>query len=125
MLNTLFIFMGAGVGGLFRYWISTLTYSFLGKSFPFGTLVVNISGCLLMGFLFILLVEKFDGLGPQLRSLLLIGFLGGYTTFSSFSIETMNLFENGQLLNGFLYIALSMSLCIMATWMGIILGRQL
>ncbi|OGT60920.1 MAG: camphor resistance protein CrcB [Gammaproteobacteria bacterium RIFCSPHIGHO2_12_FULL_45_12] len=125
MLNTLLIFLGAGLGGVSRYWISNITYSFLGRQFPCGTLVVNISGCFLMGLLFVLILERFDGMGPQLRSLLLIGLLGGYTTFSSFSIETLNLFESGAYLSAALNILFSVILCIAATWLGVMGGRQL
>ncbi|MBX3708226.1 MAG: fluoride efflux transporter CrcB [Gammaproteobacteria bacterium] len=125
MLDTLLIFVGAGCGGVFRYWISNISYWFLGRQFPYGTLIVNVSGCFLMGLLFILLIERFNGLGSQLRSLLLIGLLGGYTTFSSFSIETLNLFENGAFLSGVANILLSIILCLAATWLGVIGGRQL
>jgi CrcB protein len=125
VLDTFLIFVGAGCGGVFRYWISNVSYWFLGRQFPYGTLIVNVSGCFLMGLLFILLLERFNGIGPQLRSLLLIGFLGGYTTFSSFSIETLNLFENGASLSGALNILLSVILCLAATWLGVIGGRQL
>lgn len=125
MLNTLLIFLGAGTGGVCRYWISNIIYSILGRQFPYGTLVVNVSGCFLMGILFVLLLERFDGVGPQLRSFLLIGFLGGYTTFSSFSIETLNLLESGDTLNGLLNILLSVILCITATWAGVLGGRHL
>lgn len=125
MINTFLIFLGAGLGGVFRYWISNSIYWLFGRQFPYGTLVVNVSGCFLMGLLFVLILERFDGLGPQLRSLLLIGLLGGYTTFSSFSIETLNLFENGEWLSGSLNIFLSVILCIVAAWLGVIGGRQL
>lgn len=125
MLDTLLIFVGAGCGGVFRYWISNISYWFLGRQFPYGTLIVNVSGCFLMGLLFVLLIERFNGAGPQLRSLLLIGLLGGYTTFSSFSIETLNLFENGAPLGGVANILLSITLCLAATWLGVIGGRQL
>lgn len=125
MFNTLLIFVGAGCGGVLRYWISNLSYWFLGRQFPYGTLIVNVSGCFLMGLVFILLIERFDGIAPQLRSLLLIGLLGGYTTFSSFSIETLNLFENGAPLAGVTNILLSVILCLAATWLGVIGGRQL
>ena len=125
MLDTLLIFVGAGCGGVLRYWISNITYGFLGRQFPYGTLIVNVSGCFLMGLLFVLLLERFNGVGPQLRSLLLIGLLGGYTTFSSFSIETLNLFENGAPLTGLANILLSITLCLAATWLGVIGGRQL
>ena len=125
MLDILLIFVGAGCGGVFRYFISNISYWLLGRQFPYGTLVVNVSGCFLMGFLFVFLLERLNGAAPELRSLLLIGLLGGYTTFSSFSIETLNLFENGAALSGIVNILLSIILCLAATWLGIIAGRQL
>ena len=125
MINTLLIFLGAGFGGVFRYWISNGVYWCVGREFPYGTLVVNVSGCFLMGFLFVLILERFNGSGPQLRALLLIGLLGGYTTFSSFSIETLNLFENGAWMSAVLNIFLSITLCMIAAWLGLIGGRQL
>lgn len=124
MLNILLIFLGSGVGGVFRYGVSTGVYSFLGRQFPYGTLVVNASGSLLMGLLFALLLERVDGIAPQLRSLLLIGFLGGYTTFSSFSVETLNLFESGAWVSAILNIFVSVTLCLAMTWVGILGGRQ-
>lgn len=125
MSETILIFIGAGLGGVLRFWISNISYFFLGRQFPYGTLIVNVSGCFLMGLLFVLLLERFNGSGSQLRSLLLIGLLGGYTTFSSFSIETLNLFENGAFLSGATNILLSIMLCLAATWLGVIGGRQL
>ena len=125
MINTLLIFLGSGVGGVFRYGVSNGAYWFVGRQFPYGTLVVNASGSFLMGLLFALLLERFDGIGPQLRSLLLIGFLGGYTTFSSFSIETLNLFESGAWVSAILNIFVSVTLCLALTWLGILGGRQL
>lgn len=125
MINAILIFLGAGVGGVLRYWVSHGIHSFIGRSFPYGTLVVNVSGSLLMGFLFVLITERFNGFGVQLRSLILIGLLGGYTTFSSFSIETINLMENGQALSAVANIFLSTILCILAAWFGVIGGRML
>lgn len=125
MGNIVLIFLGAGVGGVLRYCVSTFIYSFSAKQFPYGTLFVNVSGCLLMGFLFVLIIERFDGLGPSLRSLLLIGLLGGYTTFSSFSIETINLIENGEWAYAIANILLSTLCCIAATWIGLIGARLL
>jgi fluoride exporter len=123
--HAILIFLGSGLGGLCRYWVSNGVYFLLGRVFPYGTLVVNISGCLLMGFFFSLIIERMGTLGIALRSLVLIGFLGGYTTFSAFSIETMTLFENGALFSAGLNIILSLTLCIIATWLGTLGGRLL
>jgi len=125
MIHTLLIFLGAGVGGVLRYGISNLTYGLLGRQFPYGTLVVNASGSFLMGVLFVLLLDRFNGIGPQLRSFILIGFLGGYTTFSSFSIETLHLFESGAWLSASLNICLSITICLALTWLGMLGGRHL
>jgi fluoride exporter len=125
MMNTGLIFLGAGLGGICRYWVSNGTYWFLGRQFPYGTLFVNATGCFIMGFLFVLMLERFNDLGQHFRSLLLVGFLGGYTTFSSFSIETLNLYENGDWFAAGLNIVLSISICIVLTWLGVVWGRQL
>lgn len=124
MNNVLLIGLGSGIGGIFRYLLSSMVHQYFGRTFPYGTLLVNTVGCLLMGFLFAILLERFDGIGEHLRAFLLIGFLGGFTTFSSFSIETLNLFENGQLLYAFLNILVSIILCLSLTWLGMLLGRQ-
>lgn len=125
MSNALLIFFGAGLGGLCRYWVSNEVYGLLGQTFPYGTLLVNISGSFLMGLLFTLILERFSSIAPHLRSFLLIGFLGGYTTFSSFSLETVTLFENGAWLSAVLNVLLSVGLCVSFTCLGIIGGRLL
>jgi len=125
VINILLIFFGAGLGGVLRYLVANNVYSAMGRQFPYGTLVVNVSGCFLMGILFAFLLDRFDGWGPELRALLLIGFLGGYTTFSSFSIETLNLVENGAWLGAASNIFFSVILCLIATWIGLIGGRHL
>jgi CrcB protein len=124
MLNQLFLIaIGGAVGSVLRYLVSTGVYSLIGRLFPFGTLTVNIIGSLAMGFLSVFLLERFNGLAPHLRALLLVGFLGGFTTFSAFSLETLALFENGDFILGLLNILLSVSLCLVAVWFGTILGR--
>lgn len=125
MINNILIFIGAGFGGVFRYWVSNGTYFILGRQFPYGTLVVNVSGCFLMGVLFVLTLERYHSIGSELRALLLVGLLGGYTTFSSFSIETINLLESGNWLSALMNIFLSIILCVIATWLGVIGGRNL
>lgn len=125
MMTPFLIFLGAGLGGVFRYWIANAVYFVCGRQFPYGTLVVNVTGCLLMGFLFTIISERFDGYGAPLRAFILIGLLGGYTTFSSFSLETLNLFENGAWLGAGLNVLLSMALCFLAVWAGVIGGRHI
>lgn len=125
VVYVLLIFIGSGLGGIFRYWVSNLSYMIFGRQFPYGTLLVNVSGCFLMGFCFVLILERYAGLSSLLRSFILIGFLGGYTTFSSFSIETMNLFESGDWFKAIMNIVLSLCLCLIATGVGIIGGKQL
>ncbi len=125
MMNNILIFLGAGVGGIFRYWISNGIYWLLGLQFPYGTLVVNASGSFLMGLLFVVILDRFAWIGPELRSLLLVGFLGGYTTFSAFSFETLNLFESRAWLSAMLNIFLNVIVCILLAWLGTIVGRQL
>jgi CrcB protein len=115
---------GGALGALLRYWMSSGVYALLGRSFPSGTLVVNVLGSLVMGFLTILLLERMGG-GATLRAFLLIGLLGAFTTFSTFSIETLDLVESGQHLKALLNILLSVVLCIGAAALGVMLARQL
>lgn len=113
------------MGGLTRYWISHALYGLIGRSFPLGTLVVNATGCLLMGVLSVLILERCLDLNGYLRVFLLIGFLGGYTTFSAFSLETLNLFEQGVWWVALSNLLLNVGLGITLTWLGMFLGRQL
>lgn len=124
MNRILLIALGSGAGGVLRYLISTAAYRWLGREFPYGTLAVNAVGSFLIGLLFVILLEHFTEFADHLRSLLIIGFLGGFTTFSSFSIETINLLENGEIYRGFLNVIISVALCLSLTWLGILLGRQ-
>ncbi len=125
MQNTLLIFFGCGFGGLFRYWVSNFAYLLLGRDFPYGTLVVNVSGAFIVGLLTALVQERLSILESPMRALLLIGLLGGYTTFSTFSIETLTLFESANYTGAALNIALSVFLCLIAVWLGTLVGRQL
>ncbi len=115
---------GGAVGAVLRYGLSNLVHLFLGRGFPFGTLTVNLVGSLLMGFFYVLLVERTLS-STEWRAALLIGLLGAFTTFSTFSIETLSLLEQGEQLRAGLNILLSVSLCLLACWAGLQMGRQL
>jgi len=124
MTQVLAIAAGGAIGALLRYWTSLAVHSRLGTGFPYGTLAVNILGSLLMGFLYIWLIERMAA-GPALRAFLLIGVLGAFTTFSAFSMETLNLIEGGQAGKALLNIAVSITVCIAAAALGIFAARQL
>jgi fluoride exporter len=124
MNQLLAIAIGGALGSVARYGMSNGVYALFGRGFPYGTLAVNVLGSLAMGFLFVLFLERFASNGV-LRAGVLIGVLGGFTTFSSFSIETFNLIEAGEVFKAGLNMALSLALCITATWLGAIIGRQL
>lgn len=116
---------GAGaVGALMRFWLAGWVYGLFGRDFPYGTLAVNVIGCLAMGISFALLVERL-GSAPEWRALVMIGFLGAFTTFSTFSLETLQLIEGGELGRALTNVAVSLILCLGATWIGILAGRQL
>ena len=89
MKMIILIALGGGLGAVCRYLLSKVMGTLLGTSFPFGTLVVNIIGAFLIGFIGFILFERTFHLGAELRALIIIGLLGGFTTFSSFSYETV------------------------------------
>lgn len=124
MQMTLAIAAGGALGALLRYWMSTGVHAFTGHGFPYGTLAVNITGSLLMGMLYVLFIERMD-VDPLWRGALLIGLLGAFTTFSTFSIETLNLLENGEPLKAVVNVLASVSVCIVACWIGMVGGRQI
>lgn len=124
MYQSIAIAAGGALGALLRYWISNGVYGMLGRDFPYGTLAVNVLGSLAMGLLYVLLLER-SAAAPEWRALLLVGVLGAFTTFSAFSIETLILLEDGALLRAMLNVALSVSICIAAAWLGVIVARSL
>lgn len=124
-MNTLFyIALGGAVGAVMRYTVSNGIHALLGRGFPYGTLTVNVLGSLVMGFLYIFLIERLSN-NLALRASLMIGFLGAFTTFSTFSIETFNLLENGEAFKALINILISVVLCLLAAWAGVIIGREL
>ena len=125
MLNTiLLIAVGGALGAVMRFLSQATVYELVGKSFPYGTLFVNVTGSFLMGLLSIFLVEKFN-LGAEWHMAIIIGVLGSFTTFSTFSIETLVLFEQGDMFKALTNIMLSVTLCIGAVWTGAYFAKQI
>ncbi len=114
-----FIGIGSFIGGVMRYLISQAIQNKLNYGFPYGTLTINIVGCFLIGILFGF-AER-SGLSNEWKLFLATGVLGGFTTFSAFSYESIYLFRDGQLASAFIYIACSISIGLLATWAGIVL----
>lgn len=123
-IQLILIAAGGATGALLRFWVSTSTHALLGTNFPYGTLTVNVGGSLVMGILYVFLFERMD-VNPELRAALTIGLLGAFTTFSTFSIETLNLIEAGEQLKAGANMLLSLSLSIVGCWFGLVLGRQI
>jgi CrcB protein len=115
---------GGAIGAVLRFGMSSNIYRVFGREFPYGTLAVNVLGSLLIGLFFILIVER-SVLSAEWRPVIIIGFLGAFTTFSTFSIETLLLLESGELSRAALNVFLSVALCLGATWLGLVIGRQL
>ena len=124
MLQILAIAGGGALGALGRFWMSSGVYRLLGRELPWGTLVVNGLGSFLMGLLFVLFMERSTA-GPELRAAVLVGFLGAFTTFSTFSMETLALIEAGYPGRALLNVMLSVLVCLSACWAGLLLGRWL
>jgi len=121
-MNLLLVFVGGGLGAVVRYLLQGFVYRFAGTDFPYGTIIVNILGCFTIGLLMSSMEERFLAT-PALRLFLTIGILGGFTTFSSFSYETMALLREGDFLAGGINVIASVVVCLGATWLGLGLGR--
>jgi CrcB protein len=124
LLQLLAIAGGGALGALARFLVSNGVYRLLGRDFPWGTLSVNLLGSFAMGLLFVLLLER-SLLAPEPRAAIMIGFLGSFTTFSTFSLETLTLVEQGEILPALANVVVSVVVCIAACWAGIAAARAL
>jgi CrcB protein len=117
-----FIALGSALGGVARFMIGTFIEARFGAAFPVGTLLVNISGAVLLGFILTCALAA-PGLSPEMRGLLTTGFCGGYTTFSTFTYETLALLERGDVARAAAYVLLSVTIALAGVWLGVTLGR--
>lgn len=116
------IAVGSLAGGFARYYLAGFVYRLVGSIFPYGTLAVNLVGCFLIGFLSMLTEKKFL-IGPEARLLLMIGFCGAFTTFSTFMLETANLVRDGEMAQALLNVVLSVVAGYLVFRLGILLGE--
>ncbi|HTP81141.1 MAG TPA: fluoride efflux transporter CrcB [Bacteroidota bacterium] len=122
--NYFFVFLGGGLGAAARYWLSGAVYRIFPADFPYGTLAVNLIGCFVIGLLMSSLEERFIAT-PSLRVFLTIGILGGFTTFSSFSYDTVSLLREGELLRAMINTLTSVIGCLMTCVTGYAIGKLL
>jgi fluoride exporter len=115
--------LGGAIGSTGRYWLSGVVAQFIGETFPWGTLFVNVTGSFIIGFFAVLTGP--DGriyAGSSVRQFVMIGICGGYTTFSSFSLQTLNLMNDGEWFRAGGNVVLSVVLCLLAVWAGALLA---
>lgn len=117
------IAMGGALGAMSRFAMSHHMYQTFGREFAWGTLSVNVIGSFIMGLVAILLVDKL-GVSTEWRAFIMVGFLGAFTTFSTFSYETMQYIEIGEINKALVNIAVSVITCLIAVWLGMLAAKQ-
>ena len=123
MRTVLVVAAGGACGALLRMWVAQGVYGLLGRGFPYGTLVVNVAGSVAMGVVYVAFFERLD-ISPEWRAALVVGFLGAFTTFSTFSIDTLLLMQQGEHARAGMNVVLSVVLCIAGCWLGMVAARQ-
>ena len=124
MLQLIAIALGGAVGSVARFLAANAAAEHFGTRFPYGTLMVNLIGSFLIGLTYVLIVEKFK-LSAEIRGLVMIGFLGAFTTFSTFSLELLDMLKSGALLGAGFYLLASVIIGVTNVWLGMQLGKNL
>jgi fluoride exporter len=122
MLGVFFVALGGAIGSVTRYLASNWMAERFGADFPLGTLLVNIIGCFIIGLFMAMATERLS-ISPYWRLLIAVGFLGGLTTFSSFSYETLRLVQDADIMRAFYNVGFNLVGGFFATWLGIIISR--
>jgi CrcB protein len=122
MTQALLVGFGGAIGSVFRYYVGQWSLRLMGPHFPWGTLTVNVVGCFVIGLLAEMISHRFDA-SPELRLLLITGFLGGFTTFSAFSLDAISLFERGAIASAAIYTVASVGLSMAAVFAGLAVMR--
>jgi CrcB protein len=126
MWTYLWLGLGGAIGTIARFWLDRTVSARIGETFPWGIFVINVTGSFLIGLLFALIGPNGRWtVGPTVRTFFMVGICGGYTTFSSFSLNTLNLARAGQLLYAGANVVLSVVCCLLAVWLGYLLGAVL
>jgi CrcB protein len=118
----LFIAIGGSLGSLARFWVGSTITSRMGTRFPYGTFVINITACVIVGFSLAFLGKRTE-FNPAWRFLIPVGFVGAYSTFSAFEWETFSSLQTGAFLIAALYVVLSFLLGLVAVWCGVLIAR--
>jgi CrcB protein len=124
MFQAFLVAAGGALGSLLRYFVGQWSLRLWGPNFPWGTLIVNVAGCFVIGVFAEMIARRFNA-SVELRLLMITGFLGGFTTFSAFSLDAISLFERGEAVLGGVYIAASVGLSMAAVVAGLALMRAL
>ena len=124
LTHLLIIGAGGAAGAIGRYLVVAMVTNTFGSRFPWGTLAVNLLGSFMLGVAFVIVLERLQG-HAELRSLIMVGFLGAFTTFSTFSLEVFSLFNHGQVISALVYILMSVILCVFATALAVVAARAL
>jgi len=125
-VSSIWVGVGGVIGTLCRYWLSESFAAWLGSGFPWGTVFINITGCFIIGFFSTL--TGTDGrfiVSPVVRSFFMVGICGGYTTFSSFSLQTLNMVQKGDWSTAGFHIAGSVIMCLLGVWAGAVAASLL
>lgn len=122
MQKYFFIALGGSLGAIARYSVDSVVADWMGTKFPYGTLVINITACLIIGFSLVFLGRRTE-LNPAWQFLIPVGFVGAYSTFSTFEWETFSSLQAGAFFLAALYVALSFFLGLLAVWCGVLLAR--